>query len=79
MHPVNTSTTYCAVMTEHPVTTSMIHYACDTCGMSATCVANGAAEVAWFDHMATHAVRDNFRAWTWSVLQLDLASDPIRG
>jgi hypothetical protein len=50
----------------------MVHYQCYTCGISATCVLTSSAELAWLDHMEIHAVKDNFGAWTWAVLQLDL-------
>jgi hypothetical protein len=79
MHPLYTPTAYCGLMTEHPITTAMIHYECGVCHIAATCVANGSAELAWFDHMATHAVETDYRAWTWSVLQLDLRiTEPVR-
>lgn len=50
----------------------MIHLSCDTCGITATCVATPAADLAWLDHMETHAVKDGYRAWTWTVVQLDV-------
>jgi len=50
----------------------MVHFECSTCGVSATCVLNTSAEVAWYDHMANHALVDNFRAWTWEVVPLPL-------
>jgi len=48
----------------------MIHYECQTCGMTATCVVTPASGLAWHDHMAVHALVDNYRAWTWAVLPL---------
>jgi len=59
-------------MREGNITTDMIHYQCYTCGISATCVTTSAAELAWFDHMQTHALVDHFGAWTWTVQQLPL-------
>jgi hypothetical protein len=50
----------------------MVHYQCRTCGLTATCVATPTAVLAWLDHMEGHAVRDNYDAWTWTVLQLEL-------
>jgi len=45
----------------------MVHYQCYTCHITATCVATPSASLAWFDHMDTHAVKDNFGCWVWYV------------
>ena len=45
----------------------MIHYACRTCSMTATCVSNVVATLAWLDHMQSHALIDNYDAYTWMV------------
>lgn len=50
----------------------MVHYQCHVCALTATCVANPAAVLAWLDHMERHAMRDDYSAWTWTVQQLDL-------
>lgn len=52
--------------------TAMIHFVCGTCRMEATCVHTSSAELAWLDHMANHAVKDNFRCYTWSIVPLEL-------
>lgn len=52
--------------------TQMIHFECEVCSMSATCVVTPATELAWLDHMATHAARDAFRQWTWTAVELPL-------
>lgn len=59
-------------MTETGRETAMVHYECSTCGMAATCVVTPSAELAWLDHMDTHALPRNYRAWTWSALELPL-------
>jgi len=59
-------------MTEANKTAAMVHYECGTCGMTATCYANGPAVTAWFDHMTTHVLPDFYRVWTWEVLELPL-------
>ncbi len=51
-------------------TTEMVHYECHTCGVSATCVANEPASLAWLDHMENHAMKDNYSVWTWAVVPL---------
>lgn len=48
----------------------MIHFECQVCHMSATVVSTPAGELAWLDHMNTHAMKDDFKAWTWTVLPL---------
>lgn len=50
--------------------TPMVHYECYTCHISATCVFTPSADLAWLDHMETHAVRDNFGRWTWTAVAL---------
>jgi len=52
------------------ISTQMVHYQCGTCGITATMVITAASELAWLDHMATHAVPDNYRSWHWTVQQL---------
>lgn len=52
--------------------TAMVHYHCDVCGMTATCVATPAADLAWQDHMAIHAQKRRYGVWTWTVLRLEL-------
>lgn len=53
--------------------TAMIHYECGVCSMSATLVDTPAGNLAWHDHMATHAVSTDYRAWTWTAVQLPFA------
>ena len=48
----------------------MIHFQCYVCGITATCVHNTPAELAWYDHMETHARRDDYGSWTWTVVTL---------
>lgn len=62
---------YCGGVKESGEGTAMVHYVCDTCGMSATMVATPTGDLAWLDHMATHAVKDGYRAYTWTVLRLE--------
>lgn len=50
----------------------MAHYECQTCHMEATVVVTPSAELAWLDHMETHAVKDHYRMWTWSVVELPI-------
>lgn len=54
--------------------TEMIRYECQTCAMTATVVNTPSAVLAWLDHMDTHAVKDNYRAWTWAIVPLDLGA-----
>ncbi len=54
-------------------TIPMAIFECSTCGMQATVVLNEVATLAWLDHMETHALKDNYRCWTWAVLPLDLS------
>jgi len=52
--------------------TQMIHYHCDTCGISATCVDTPSARLAWCDHMDNHAVKAGYGQWVWTVVPLPL-------
>lgn len=52
--------------------TLMLHWQCYTCGMTATCVGNAVAELAWLDHMETHSAKTNYGAWAWHVMPLPL-------
>jgi len=60
-------------MTQASTETPMVHYACKTCSMTATCVGNASSALAWLDHMATHAMPDNYDVWTWTAVQLPLS------
>lgn len=53
----------------------MVHHECLNCGMTATMVVTGAAELAWQDHMATHMLSDRYRSWTWEVVELPFSDD----
>jgi len=48
----------------------MIHYECEGCSMSATCVANHPSSKAWHDHMRSHEVYTGYSSWTWAVIEL---------
>lgn len=50
----------------------MVHYVCDVCSMSATCVATPSADLAWQDHMGIHVRQKDYRVWTWMVQELPL-------
>lgn len=50
--------------------TSMIHYQCQECDMTATAVENVASRQAWRDHMLTHSRFLSYRSWTWEVQPL---------
>lgn len=50
--------------------TLMVHYECEVCSMSATCVLTGSAEAAWTDHMASHTEPHRFGRWCWEVVPL---------
>jgi len=54
----------------------MVHYQCEVCSMSATCVATPAAVLAWLDHMDRHGAKTAYRSWTWKVVELDLGVSP---
>lgn len=80
MHPSTQWTHYCGEMEQQQASTNMIHYECEVCGVSATCVITPSAELAWLDHMATHASPKAFQAWTWTAVPLQFdASDPLSG
>lgn len=49
----------------------MVHYHCDVCGTTATCVATPAAVLAWMDHMGTHVRQRDYGVWTWEVVALE--------
>lgn len=72
MHHVYTPTAYCGRMTIERRETNMVHYECDRCGVSATCVVTPSAELAWLDHMASHGSWATYKAWTWTVQPLPL-------
>ncbi len=59
-------------MTEHQTETAMIYFECQTCLCTALCVDTATARLAWHDHMENHVLTSNYRAWTWTVVQLDL-------
>jgi hypothetical protein len=59
-------------MEQAPISTSMIHYQCQVCGMTATCVVTAVTSLAWLDHMDSHADSSLFLSWTWQALQLEL-------
>lgn len=50
----------------------MVHYQCFVCHMTATCVVTPGAELAWLDHMGTHARPEHYGSWAWTVQQLHL-------
>jgi len=50
--------------------TPMVHWQCHICGISATCVLNPPAELAWLDHMENHANKADYSSWTWTALTL---------
>jgi hypothetical protein len=52
--------------------TAMILFVCEECDVSATCVANDTALLAWSDHMANHERPDRYRCYTWTAVQLPL-------
>lgn len=56
--------------------TRMVHYHCDVCGMTATCVATPAAVLAWMDHMGRHVRTQDYGVWTWEVVALPLGASP---
>lgn len=65
-------------MEERGIVTPMVHYVCHTCGVSATCVLNSVAELAWLDHMTTHHLEENYSAYYWDVMQLPLGVRPTQ-
>lgn len=54
--------------------TEMVHFECRVCSLMATCVNNNPAQLAWLDHMATHAAPAEYDAWTWAVQQFSWSS-----
>lgn len=52
--------------------TSMVHYECHVCDMTATCVKTTTASLAWQSHMDKHARKRGYSMWTWKVLPLPL-------
>jgi hypothetical protein len=50
--------------------TAMVHFECRVCRITATCVHNAQAELAWRDHMANHVMTEDFDCWTWTAVQL---------
>lgn len=52
--------------------TSMIHYECDECGMTATGVLTPSMVVAWADHLDTHLGVPHYGQWAWTVEPLEL-------
>jgi hypothetical protein len=54
--------------TKKPV--EMVHYVCDVCSVSATCVHNVSSDLAWLDHMTNHADQSLFHVYTWEVLPI---------
>lgn len=53
-------------------TVEMIHFECDACGLTATCIDNMTAWAAWGDHMEGHDPTASFGSWSWAVIPLDL-------
>lgn len=51
--------------------TSMVHYACEACDMTATMVVTPAGTRAWWQHMRTHEANEQqYRAYQWTVMAL---------
>ena len=50
--------------------TSMAHFECYHCGITATIVVTEAGARAWQDHMDLHGPEAPYGCWTWTVQQL---------
>lgn len=59
-------------MYHEPVSVEMIHFMCDACGITATCIDNEAAWSAWGEHMEGHDPGAQYGSWTWAVVPLEL-------
>jgi len=57
-------------MCEHSEETKMVHYECNVCTMTATCVMTPSAVLAWHEHMEKHVDPRAFGQWTWDVVPL---------
>lgn len=53
----------------------MIRYECSSCDMAATCVQTTSSALAWQDHMDTHDLLAEYRAWVWEIIPLLWESD----
>jgi hypothetical protein len=72
MHLSTQGQYYCGRMDDYARETHMLHFQCETCGITATCVDTPSATLAWLDHMDNHAVKTGYRRWTWTVTPLPL-------
>jgi len=58
---------------------AMVRYECNVCPMSASCVVTAVSELAWLDHMETHADPLDYRGWTWTVYPLPFGETSTAG
>jgi len=61
-------------MEERRLETAMVLFECEVCAVTAVCVDNEPARLAWLDHMENHAQKKRFRAFTWTALTLDFGA-----
>lgn len=75
MHVLSTTgTTTVNAMSDAGAATTMVHFECYTCHVSATCVLTPSADLAWCDHMEQHAMKDHYGRWVWEVVPLSMGS-----
>lgn len=62
-------------MESDQLSTEMIRYECDACTMTATVVVTPSSSMAWLHHMESHDRLSTYRAWTWTVHQMNFTVD----